>query len=269
MKVKAQNRRKDQKKLRIYFIKTLILNAKNNMLKGYHTSFWKYTPFTQTIPIDLDSLPFEKVEIEEVLIILLNEENITLNDLEMIGIPNDFIDYVSARRWFTKKEIQDISHMPDDYSKAITIIGRIYGEKMDRSGNPQSRHLIAVSNRMKTKKGKVVGLLHDVVEDGYLTLMSLLCLFIISSSTVQEVRVLTRDKKMHPTYDSYIRNQVLLSRSLLVLEAKDNDMINNQSPERVLCLPTQEEQEKALAKYKPYIPLVKKRIHDLKLERKR
>ena len=74
---------------------------------------------------------------------------------------------------FTEEEIQFIANMPDDYVKAITVVGRIYAERKDQSGNPESRHLRAVSDALETYEGKVAGFLHDVVEDGYLTLGSL------------------------------------------------------------------------------------------------
>lgn len=249
-----------------------VIERKSKVLKQKMTSLLLKKYVLQCIKkckLNVEDLFFGKMELQDVLIALFKEETVSLNDLEYLNIPSSMIDYVSARKWFTDKEIHNIANMHDDELKALAIIGRIYGERNDRSGNPQTRHLISVSNAMKTKEGKVVGLLHDVVEDGYLTLMSLLCLFRIHSREVQAIDILTRDKELYPKYNDYIEKRILFSRSLIVLEAKDADMKNNQSYERVKDLPTEEQRHKALTKYKTYIPLVEARILELKLERKR
>ena len=179
-------------------------------------------------------------------------------------------DCSAVEKWFREEEIAYIAAMPDSYYKALTIIGRIYGEKMDRSGNPQSRHFFAVSEALDTETKKTVGLLHDVVEDGYLTLGALR-LFEIEEEIIFAIDLLTRNKKLY-TYDEYIKKRILPSNNLTVLEVKRADMINNQSYERVKDLPTEEARQKALHKYKPYIPLLEEKIAELKgqkLERKR
>lgn len=255
-----------KRKQNISFLKGLVFNSKENFTKNsYNPQFWKSNPYV----LNVQKLPFKHEEIEESCIQLFKEEKVFLKELVQIGIPSFMVDYVSARRWFTGKEIDYISKMPDDYFKALTIIGRIYAEKTDRSGYPQSKHLISVSNALDTKEEKTVGLLHDVVEDGYLTLMSLTSIFQFKVREVRAVDVLTRDKEIHSTYDSYIRNQILVSKSLVVLKTKLKDMLHNQSVERVIYLPTEEERHKALTKYKPYIPLVEECIEEVKLERKR
>lgn len=193
--------------------------------------------------------------------------NIPFKELRTIGFSSEMVDRISACLWFTEEEIKFIADMPDDYVKAITIVGRIYAEKMDQSGNPESRHLKVVSDALDTYEGKVAGFLHDVVEDGYLTLGCLRYIFRFNEKSVCIVDVLTRDKDLYPTYDSYIKERILPSEILEVQELKLADMEHNQSPERVKDLPTEERRHKASTKYKPYIPLVKARGEEL--ERKR
>lgn len=189
---------------------------------------------------------------------------IPFKELKSIGFSSEMIDRISARIWFTKEEIQYIADMPDDYVKAITIVGRIYAERMDQSGNPESRHLKVVSDALETYEGKVAGFLHDIVEDNYLTLGCLRNIFRFNEKSICIVDILTRDKELYPTYDSYIRNRILPSDILEVQEAKLADMEHNQSPERVKNLPTEERRQKASTKYKPYIPLVRMRLEELK-----
>ncbi len=194
---------------------------------------------------------------------------IPFKELKTLGFSNEVVDRISARIWFTEEELGFIANMEDDYVKAIMIVGRIYAERMDSSGNPQSIHLSVVSDALKTYEGKVAGFLHDVVEDDYLTLGSLAYIFRFNEKSVCIVDVLTRDKDIYPTYDSYIKERILPSEILEVQKLKLADMEHNQSPERVKDLPTEEQRHKALTKYKPYIPLVEARILELKLERKR
>lgn len=188
---------------------------------------------------------------------------IPFKELKTLGFSNEVVDRISARIWFTEEELGFIANMEDDYVKAITIVGRIYAERMDSSGNPQSIHLSVVSEALKTYEGKVAGLLHDVVEDNYLTLGSLRYIFQFNEKSVCIVDVLTRDKDIYPTYDSYIKERILPSEILEVQKLKLADMEHNQSPERVKDLPTEERRHKASTKYKPYIPLVKARAEEL------
>lgn len=188
---------------------------------------------------------------------------IPFKELKTLGFSNEVVDRISARIWFTEEELGFIANMEDDYVKAITIVGRIYAERMDSSGNPQSIHLSVVSDALKTYEGKVAGFLHDVVEDDYLTLGSLAYIFRFNEKSVCIVDVLTRDKDIYPTYDSYIKERILPSDILEVQKLKLADMEHNQSPERVKDLPTEERRHKASTKYKPYIPLVKARAEEL------
>ncbi len=212
-----------------------------------------------------ESNVFTEEETIEIVAFLLKSEKVRIpfKELRTIGFSSEVVDRISARIWFTEEEIQFIANMPDDYVKAITVVGRIYAERKDQSGNPESRHLRAVSDALETYEGKVAGFLHDVVEDGYLTLGSLSYVFRFNEKSVCIVDVLTRDKDIYTTYEAYIFERILPSEILEVPKAKLADMLHNQSPERVKDLPTEEQRHKASTKYKPYIPLVKARAEDL------
>lgn len=233
----------------IFYLKKNILESIQEQ-KEFDVDFW-----------------YTKDDLELSLIELFKAKIITIKDMQKLGINSNIIDSAVVKRWFSLEEFTSILAISDDHLKALAIIGRIYAEKTDRSGYPQSKHLISVSNGVDTLEEKVVGLLHDVVEDGYLTLTSL-HLFKIKGRVIKAIKILTRDKEIHSTYDSYVRNQILPSKSLTVLKVKSKDMKNNQSPERVLELPTLEQQQKALNKYKPYIPLLDERIYTLTLKKK-
>ena len=49
-------------------------------------------------------------------------------------------------------------------NKAIILSAKIHSGKKGRNNEPAVLHPIRVMNQMKSKKGKIVGVLHDVVE---------------------------------------------------------------------------------------------------------
>ncbi|AIZ56970.1 bifunctional (p)ppGpp synthetase II/ guanosine-3',5'-bis pyrophosphate 3'-pyrophosphohydrolase [Candidatus Methanoplasma termitum] len=62
----------------------------------------------------------------------------------------------------------------EEYEKALNIATKAHEGQKDMSGNDYIHHPIAVSGFCITEKGKIVGLLHDVVEDTSVTLDDLL-----------------------------------------------------------------------------------------------
>lgn len=54
--------------------------------------------------------------------------------------------------------------------KAIGLAKEKHKDQVDKGGNPYIEHPIAVMNRLKTTEQKIVGVLHDVVEDTDVTL---------------------------------------------------------------------------------------------------
>lgn len=58
----------------------------------------------------------------------------------------------------------------NDLNKALEIATLAHKGQLDKSGKDYINHPIAVSNKCKSLKAKIVGLLHDVVEDTSITL---------------------------------------------------------------------------------------------------
>ena len=51
------------------------------------------------------------------------------------------------------------------YNKAVRIIEHEFKYKTDKGGKPYIEHLHRVSSRFRNRKHRIVGLLHDLVED--------------------------------------------------------------------------------------------------------
>lgn len=58
--------------------------------------------------------------------------------------------------------------------KAIELAKKYHQGQVDKGGNPYIEHPMAVMDRLETIEEKIVGVLHDIVEDTVLTLGDLL-----------------------------------------------------------------------------------------------
>lgn len=164
-------------------------------------------------------------------------------------------------KYFTLQELNRMASWDKemDFNKALAIVGRVYAEKLDKSGNVELCHFINVSNSGTSDDASIVGLLHDVVEDGYIDLRDLFFLG-FSSDIIEAVRIVSRDKNRYPTYEEYIYS-VVDSNNILAIETKLNDIKDNISPRRIMDLPKQK-QEKAIKKYTWALPLVYQAYQD-------
>lgn len=201
----------------------------------------------------------------EVFIDFIRKEYFTLKDLHNLNFSNEFIDNLSIMKYFSEEEVNMISKMPWDEGKAVTIIGRVYAECLDKSKNPVAGHSVRISKCLESEEEKIVALLHDVVEDGYLTFNNLRQ-FGFSKPILETLKILTRDKSKYQNYGDYI-NSILESKNLTALKIKFWDMQDNQSPYRVKDL-DEVKKEKATHKYRPFIPLVVLAIKEIEEEQK-
>ncbi len=171
-------------------------------------------------------------------------------------------------KYFTVQELEKMSSWVKemDFNKALAIVGRVYAECLDKSGNIALCHFINVSDKASTEEGQIVGLLHDVVEDGYIDLKDLYLLG-FSENIIRSVAIISRDKEKYPTYESYIYS-VVDSKNFLAIETKLHDICDNISPRRILDLP-EEKQIKALKKYVWALPVVYEALQECETLKRR
>lgn len=164
--------------------------------------------------------------------------------------------------FFSADELELIKTM-DEYHRALTIIGRVYAEKLDKSGNAELGHFIRVSDSLDTIEEKTVGLLHDIVEDGYIDLSDLSYLGFHNDDILTAISILCRDKQKFPYYHDYI-SSILESENIIAIKTKYYDMLDNISPGRVDLLPYAKK-IKALAKYAEELPRLEETMRSLNL----
>ena len=110
-----------------------------------------------------------------------------------------------------------------DIDRAVDIVSREFADDPDLDGNPQLLHMTAVSSAGKNDDERLVGMLHDLVEDKAWTFEDLLQDG-FPKHIVDTLRLLTHDKEA--PYMDYIRN-ICESGNKVALAVKINDLNHN------------------------------------------
>ena len=108
-------------------------------------------------------------------------------------------------------------------NKAIILSAKIHSGKKGRNNEPAVLHSIRVMNQMKSNKGKIVGVLHDVVETEKISIDDLASQG-FGKSVCKTVDALSRRK--WEKYDDYINR---LKKNKLAIKVKLEDLIDNYS----------------------------------------
>ena len=110
--------------------------------------------------------------------------------------------------------------------KAMIIAYNAHNGQEDKSGVPYIFHPIHLAEQMETEEECLVALLHDVIEDTWVTIEQLQTEF--SETVVEAVKLLTRDKSVD--YMDYIRK---IKPNPLARKVKLADLHHNSDPTRM------------------------------------
>ena len=116
-----------------------------------------------------------------------------------------------------------IKQFQSGLDRAIDIVSREFGGDLDLDGNPQLLHMTAVSAAGSNDDERLVGMLHDLVEDKDWTFDDLLKDG-FPEHIVDTLRLLTHDKET--PYMDYVRN-ICESGNKVALAVKINDLNHN------------------------------------------
>lgn len=108
-----------------------------------------------------------------------------------------------------------------NFERALQIATEVHKDQKDRYGAPYILHVMRVMLRGKNEDEKIVGLLHDVVEDSPMTLGDLRKEG-FSESILEAVNCLTRPEP--ESYDDFIQR---IKTSRLAINVKLNDLEDN------------------------------------------
>lgn len=140
------------------------------------------------------------------------------------------------------------------FEKTEELITKLFDGKLDKGGYPYLDHLHEVSNRVLGDDAKLIGLLHDTLEDTEMTREDLIKLG-YSEHVVSSVEILTRKKG--EDYPDYIE-RIVESNNKDALNVKLADLNHNMNISRIKN-PTLKDVDRIEKRYRPaYIKILNK-----------
>ena len=143
-----------------------------------------------------------------------------------------------------KENFEFIKNIDDLVKKATILVNIFFRDKKYKGGYAYLGHLQFVSNAFDDEDRKVVGLLHDVIENTVVSKTILLELG-FPQHIVDAVCILTRSADV--SYDKYI-DDIADSNNLIAIDVKMKDLEHNMDISRIHN-PTDEDY-KRMEKYK-------------------
>ena len=140
------------------------------------------------------------------------------------------------------------------FEKTEELIAKLFDGKLDKGGYPYLDHLHEVSNRVEGEDTKLIGLLHDTLEDTDMTREELLDMG-YSEHIVSSVEVLPRRDKEDSS--DYI-DRIIASDNKDALNVKLADLNHNMDISRIKK-PTVKDVDRIEKRYRPaYIKILNK-----------
>lgn len=131
-------------------------------------------------------------------------------------------------------------------NRAIELARKAHEGQFDKAGQPYIGHPIRVMNSLATIDEKIVGVLHDTIEDSDLSLDTLKALG-FSDAIVEAIAAIT--KCSGEAYEDYLGR---VMTNPLALKVKIADMKDNLRSERI-SHPTEKDRER-MKKYQAVLP---------------
>lgn len=128
------------------------------------------------------------------------------------------------------------------YQTAINLAVKFHDGQKDLLGEPYITHPMRVAIKLETEPLKILGVLHDTVEDTELTIEDIEQIF--GEKVSKKIDLLTHKKE--DRYEEYI---VKLSEDLDCRRVKTADLMDNISFDRLTRLPDTEETRNKYMKY--------------------
>lgn len=132
--------------------------------------------------------------------------------------------------------------MNDIFEKALLIAVMAHKGQVDKSGQPYILHPLAVASKLDTLELKVIGLLHDTIEDTDVTADYLIEMG-IPEDLVKIVELLTKPKG--EPYENYLRR---VKENPMAKKVKLADLAHNTDASRASGLNEARKQKYELAK---------------------
>jgi len=163
------------------------------------------------------------------------------------------------KKYFDEDKFDEIKSSDNQIYKALEIVTTLFERDLDKGGMPYILHLIYVYRHVSSEREKVVGLLHDTIEDKEVTKEDLLDVG-FSREIVNDVVNLTRVKPIE--YNEYIDN-LIKKGSVEALHVKLADLEHNMDITRIKN-PSVKELERVKNRYIPTHEKIMNRLKEIK-----
>ena len=185
-----------------------------------------FVEFCKTEPLSpvwfIEGNPYEVDENTRRFLVPLKKLKDYFEVLTMYEVRERLQEYFAKGHPWTFEELKELFEAGID--DAVDLATRTFFGLRDLDGNPQILHALAVGMAGETKNEKIVGFLHDVVEDSPTTLEDL-TVYGYSDEVVEAVGLLTHDKKAI-SYDDDIA-KIGFSGNDLAIKVKIRDLKHN------------------------------------------
>ena len=141
----------------------------------------------------------------------------------------------------TIEHLLSLDDINDDIEKALFIALQAHSEQRDKSGEMYILHVMRVAVKMHTNQGRIVALLHDVVEDTNVTIEDIQNIF--DEEIANAIYAITH--KPNEPNALYIKR---VKANPLATAVKIQDLRDNMSWQRMAMLPSADV-ERLLKKY--------------------
>lgn len=151
-----------------------------------------------------------------------------------------------------KENFEYIKSIEDNVKKSVMLANLFFKDKKDKGGLPYIGHLQYVANAFDDENHKIVGMLHDIIEDTVVS-KTILHELGFSDEVIDAISILTKTTDDYYEYIDTIAN----SNNTLALDIKLKDLENNMDVTRIVN-PT-ENDYKRIEKYKKCYKLLEEK----------
>lgn len=152
---------------------------------------------------------------------------------------------------FKDEEIEFYVRLPL-LERSQHLVQKLFKDKLDKAGSNYMDHLLHVSQDFTDDKIKSIALMHDVLEDTWVTEQDLLKLG-YDKSFVKVLNILTNT---YDTYEEYIES-VLNSKNEIALRIKLKDLLHNLDVTRLKKI-TKKDIKRSMKYLDAYIKVIEK-----------
>ncbi len=155
-----------------------------------------------------------------------------------------------------KENFEFLKSIEEEEKRATMLANIFFKDKKDKGGFPYLGHLQYVSNAFDDEDHRVVGMLHDIIEDTVVS-KTILEELGFKKKVIDAIVILTRNTD---DYMEYI-NSIVESGNKLAIDVKLKDLEHNMDIARIVN-PTEKDYER-LEKYKKCYKILQKKRDEL------